>query len=124
MPCTTKRVLRSINMLTCYFLSIEPARVLSSSSPRMHSLFLRRQRDRLLDRLVHRLGGMDGRNRTQNFAGLFFVGSRQAHDYRELQIHLIESGHQSARDVVAAGDAAENVEQDRLDTGVLQNDGE
>src|SRR4051794_10595331 len=54
--------------------------------------------------------------------GLDVVGPVEPDDERHLRVDLVERLDQPARDLVAAGDAAEDVEQHGLDLGVGEDD--
>ena len=106
MPATHRRVLSSIRT------------DIRRSLPRLSG----GQRDDLLGGLVHRLGGVHVRQRglLQQAPSLDVVGAVEAHDERNRRFDLLERRDQAVGDLVAAGDAAEDVEQHRLDRVVGQ----
>jgi len=79
--------------------------------------------DGLLHRFVHVARGGES-VLGENLHGDLFVGPRQADHDRHLQRIGLGGGHDTVRDVVGAGDAAEDVEQDRLDVRIGRDDAE
>ena len=100
MPWTTSRVSRSIRMLT----------------PRLRL----RRRDGLGRRLVEALRRHEP-GRLEQLGRLGGVGADDPDDHRDVADLLGAGLDEPARDLVAAGDAAEDVDEDRLDVLVLED---
>ncbi|KAF5294507.1 hypothetical protein FQA39_LY19341 [Lamprigera yunnana] len=79
--------------------------------------------DDLGGRISHRVHADDGQARFgQHLLAQLFVGALHAHDQRHLQVHGLAGGDDAGGDGVALHDAAEDVDQNAFNLGVLEHD--
>src|SRR5436305_9095713 len=82
-----------------------------------------RRRHNLLRRIGHIVRGNDRQTGiSENFSSEVLVGALHPHDERDFEPHRLRRGDYAFRDDVAPHDAAEDVDETRLEMWIAQHD--